>query len=114
MGFKMIKTEEICLCPNQELELPLELKVEERAAIHGIVKFPGERPAANAVVKLFAKKPNSCGTCDLIPVTFTFTDECGQFLFGVKSGVKYVIKVFWYIPECQMHDCKEPPKPYGG
>lgn len=37
--------------------------------------------------------------CELVPVTFTFTDECGQFLFGVESEKDYVIKVFFYKPE---------------
>ena len=43
-------------------------------------------PVANAVVKLFKKRKLN-DTCDLIPVTFAFTDECGQFLFGVESCV---------------------------
>jgi hypothetical protein len=41
-----------------------------------------------------------CKDCDLEPVTFAFTDKCGQFLFGVESHVEYVIKVFFYKPEC--------------
>jgi len=35
----------------------------------------------------------------LIPVTFAYTDECGQFLFGVDSNVEYLIKVFFYKSE---------------
>lgn len=45
--------------------------------------------------------------CDLIPVTFTFTDECGQFLFGVESEKDYVIKVFFYKPEKHHPNCHE-------
>ncbi len=44
--------------------------------------------------------------CDLIPVTFTFTDECGQFLFGVESEKDYVVKVFFYKPE-KYHNCHD-------
>lgn len=83
---------------NEEKDVCLELKPEKRAAIHGAVKFPSGQPAKNALVKLFKKAPG-CSPCELIPVTFAFTDECGQFLFGVKSGVEYVIKVFHYISE---------------
>jgi len=31
--------------------------------------------------------------CKLIPVTFAFTDEYGQFLFGVTSEADFVIKL---------------------
>ncbi len=55
------------------------------------------------MVKLF--KTKDCCDCDVIPVTFAFTDECGQFLFGVDSGVDYLVKVFFYKPEKQ--ECKD-------
>ena len=97
MGFKLKKVEIGKLTANEEKELCLELVPEKRAAIHGVVKFPGGMPAKNAVVKLFKKTgPNPC---DLVPITFAFTDECGQFLFGVDSGIDFVIKVFFFKPE---------------
>lgn len=116
MGWKLKKIE-LCgnnngeysqLKPNEERDLIIELERESRAAIHGVVKFPNGKPVKGAVVKLFKKKrPNDpCDTCDLIPITFTFTDECGQFLFGVDSEIDYIIKVFFYKPE---HPT--PPKP---
>jgi hypothetical protein len=82
MGWKLKMIEGIKLCPNEERELPIVLQPETRAAIHGVVKFPDGKPVKNAVVKLFRKK-SGCEPCELIPVTFSFTDECGQFLFGV-------------------------------
>jgi len=83
---------------NEEKELVIKLVPEKRAAIHGVVKFPGTNaPVHNAVVKLFEKIG---GCCDLKPITFTFTDECGQFLFGVDSCKEYVIKIFFFEPEC--------------
>lgn len=102
MGFKLKRVDVGKLAPNEEKELCLELVPEMRAAIHGFVKFPNDGPVHGAVVKLFRK--DSCKPCDLIPVTFAFTDECGQFLFAVESGVQYVIKVFFYIPE-QVRPC---------
>lgn len=98
MGYKL-KEQEVRLAPNEEKDLCLDLVHENRAAIHGVVRFPDRKPVKDAVVKLFIKK--DC--CDLIPVTFTFTDKCGQFLFGVDSCVNYVIKVFYYQPECIPH-----------
>lgn len=96
MGWKL-KRCDLTLDPNEEKDLVLVLQPEKRAAIHGVVKFPDGTPVKNAVVKLFKKKSHD--PCDLIPITFSFTDECGQFLFGVRSGVEFVIKVFFYKPE---------------
>jgi hypothetical protein len=98
MGWKLKMIEGIKLCPNEERELPIVLQPETRAAIHGVVKFPDGKPVKNAVVKLFRKK-SGCEPCELIPVTFSFTDECGQFLFGVPSGVEFVVKVFFFKSE---------------
>jgi len=91
--------------PGEEKELIVVLEQENRSAIHGVVKFPNGAPVKNALVKLFLKKNN----CDMVPITFTFTDECGQFLFGVESGKDYVIKVFFYSPETPNppHHCKD-------
>lgn len=98
MGWKLKVIEGIKLSPNEEKDLCVVLQPETRAAIHGIVKFPDGKPVKDAVVKLFKKK-QGCDPCELIPVTFSFTDECGQFLFGVPSGVEFVIKVFFFKPE---------------
>jgi hypothetical protein len=105
MGYKLKETE-VKLTPNEEKDLCLDLVHENRAAIHGVVRFPDKTPVEDAVVKLFIKKEG----CDLIPVTFTFTDRCGQFLFGVNSDVDYIIKIFYYQPECREKKEKTSPK----
>ena len=102
MGWKLERID-LKLRENEELDLCLTLEPEKRAAIHGIVRFPGGAPVKNAIVKLFKKNE---GVCDLTPITFTFTDECGQFLFGVDSGVEYAVKVFFYTPENKKCDRK--------
>ena len=89
-----------CMKPCEERDLIIKLEKETRSAIHGVVKFPDGKPVKNAIVKLFLKKE---GHCDMIPITFTFTDDCGQFLFGVECGKDYVIKVFFFTPECPEH-----------
>ncbi len=93
---------------GEEKEVVLHLVEECRAVIHGIVKLPNGRPVEGAVVKLF--KAADCHSCNLVPVTFTFTDECGQFLFGVPAGQQFVIKVFFFEPECEdhHHECDDP------
>lgn len=102
MGWKLAKHEVKNIKPNEEREIVIFLSPENRAAIHGVVKFPNKRPVSNAVVKLFKKK--SCDPCDLEPITFAFTDECGQFLFGVPSCEDFIIKVFFFVPE-KKDDC---------
>lgn len=104
MGWKLARYE-LCGCdqikPNEEKDICLVLEEEKKAAIHGVVKFPSGKPVKGAVVKLFKKKDSKdcCDTCELVPITFTFTDECGQFLFGVESEVDYIVKAFYYKPE---------------
>jgi len=96
MGFKLNCTH---ICPlegNHEEELIIRLEFENRAAIHGVVIDHEGHPVEGAVVKLFKKCPEK--QC-FVPVTFTFTDHCGQFLFGVCSETEYIIKVFFYEPE---------------
>jgi hypothetical protein len=105
MGFKLLRTEALKLAPNEERELVLELEEEKRAAIHGVVKFPNGRPVHGALVKLFRKDNRHDSCCDLIPVTFAFTDDCGQFLFGVDTCHEFVIKVFFFKPEKPMPPC---------
>jgi hypothetical protein len=107
MGYKLKRSEVIKLGPNQEKEMCLILEAEERAAIHGVVKFPNNGgPVHGALVKLFKKVGSD--PCNLIPVTFAYTDACGQFLFGVCSNQEYVIKVFFYIPEAPVPPCPPP------
>lgn len=117
MGYKLKRIFVGQLCENEEREIPVELEEEKGAAIHGVVKFPDHTPVKGAVVKLFKKVPhdqNHCDKhhCDLIPVTFSFTDECGQFLFGIpeeEMEFEYVVKVFFYKKEC-IKPCPIPKK----
>lgn len=102
MGWKLKRVDIEKLKPNEEKDLCLVLEKEDRAAIHGVVKFPSGKPVKDAVVKLFKKDKKCC----LDPITFAFTDKCGQFLFGVDSKEDLVIKVFFYRPECKRIECK--------
>lgn len=97
MGFKLLTFKVKALAPNEERDIFLKLEKEERAVIHGVVKFPDGRPVENAVVKLFYQPTKD--QCKLVPVTFAFTDKCGQFMFGVPSCQEFVIKVFFFEKE---------------
>lgn len=99
MGARLTKFE-FCPKPNEEIEAIITIKKERRAAIHGIVLDWKNKPVKDAVVKLFEKEKKDCG-CALKPITHTFTDECGQFLFGPLDHKKcYVIKAWFSDPVC--------------
>ena len=82
----------IKLGTNERIEAFLELKPDERSAIHGTVTDGGGLPVADAVVMLFetGRTPE-----DLTHLTQMFTDESGRFAFGpLTPGRLYMLKVF--------------------
>ena len=99
---------------NEQIEAVVKLPEEKRSVIHGIVKDHKNRIVKDAVVKLFEVQDLN-EKCSLKPITHTFTDDCGQFLFGPLIACKhYAIKV-WInnikIRELIIHpeDCPKPP-----
>lgn len=77
---------------NEQMEAIIKVPKESRSIIHGIIKNYNEKVVENAVVKLYEViKPQQ----KLKPITHTFTDECGQFIFGpLCSNKQYVIKIW--------------------
>lgn len=112
MGRKLTKVEFVPGV-NEQIETTITLQKEERSVIHGVVLDERKRPVRDAVVKLF-ELPNQNNCCTLIPLFHSFTDECGQFLFGpLHPGKRYVVKV-WHkevhirqVPGTHF-DCKNP------
>lgn len=79
---------------NEQIETTITLQKEARSVIHGVVLDERKCPVKDAVVKLF-EMPNKDNCCTLVPLFHTFTDECGQFLFGpLAPGKQYVVKVW--------------------
>ncbi len=77
---------------NEQIEAIVKVPEEPRSVIHGIVKDHTGKIVKDAVVKLFELKHPPC---NMKPLTHTFTDKCGQFLFGPLCPNKvYVIKVW--------------------
>lgn len=97
---------------NEQIEAIIKVPEEKRSVIHGVVKDCKNKIVKDAVVKLF-EVINPGPNCTLKPITHTFTDECGQFLFGpICPNKKYAIKV-WFndvkIRELVITpDCDEP------
>ena len=100
--------------PNEQIEAVIKLPDEERSVIHGIVKNCRGQYVKDAVVKLLEVEQCSLTKCNVKPLTHTFTDECGQFLFGPLQPCKeYMIKI-WYddvkIRKIIFDDCCGPGK----
>lgn len=78
---------------NEQLDVVLKVPYEPRSAIQGVVKNHKNEVVKDAVVKLFKEKCKD--PYELEPITHTFTDEWGHFLFGpLEPNQKYVIKVW--------------------
>jgi hypothetical protein len=94
MGARIVKFEFVPK-ENEQIEAVVKIPEEKRSVIHGVVKDWKNRIVKDAVVKLFEVTSPS-GPCNLRPLSHTFTDECGQFLFGpLCPNKKYAIKV-WF------------------
>ena len=96
--------------PEQQLDVVIKVPNEKRGLIHGLVVNEKNCPIKDAAVMLFKSDEHDIcdklnkSKCDLEPITHTFTDECGQFLFGpLCSDISYTIKI-WHNEVCT---CRE-------
>lgn len=93
MGYKLTK---FTVTPeeNEQIDAIIQVQKESRSVIHGVVLDEHNKPIEDAVVKLLKVKGSKNSTY-LEPITHTFTDNCGQFLFGpLCPHVKYMVKVW--------------------
>ena len=79
---------------GKQYDLEIKLPEDNRNVIYGIVKDSFGDPIEDAVVKLIEVSPNGCKE-DRKPVTHTFTDSEGEFVFGPLCPHKdYEIQLF--------------------
>ena len=77
-----------------EFDLDIKLPEDNREAIFGTVKDSYGEPIADAVVKLIEVKKDF-GKTERKPVTHTFTDKHGQFVFGpLCPKIKYELEIW--------------------
>ena len=82
---------EKCVCPvlnvngvmatGRQYDLDITLPEDNRAVIYGIIKDCYKDPVCDAVVKL-VEVSCECGKEERKPVSHTFTDKNGEFVFG--------------------------------
>ena len=79
---------------GKEFDIDVKLPEDNRNVIFGIVKNCFNEPIENAVVKLVEIK-NEFDKKERLPVTHTFTDKHGEFVFGpLCSGIEYALEIF--------------------
>lgn len=88
-------------------QFDLEIKVDEdrRNVIYGVVKDSYDEPIKDAVVKLIEVTKK-----DRKPVSHTFTNKCGEFLFGPLCPDKRYAITIWVNKVEHIKICKNAKK----
>ena len=82
------------IADGNQYDLDITLSNDHRDVIYGIVKDCYKEPIKNAVVKL-VEVDYKCGKKVLKPVSHTFTDDDGEFVFGpLCPGKKYAVNIW--------------------
>lgn len=77
-----------------QFDLDIVLPEDNRGVLFGIVKDCYKEPVKDAVVKLI-EIDFDCGKEERKPVTHTFTDKDGEFVFGpLCPDKKYEVQIF--------------------
>lgn len=80
---------------GKQFDLDITLPEDSRDVIYGIVKNCFKEPVKNAVVKLIEIDYGKDGKKRRLPISHTFTDEHGEFVFGpLCPGKRYAIDIW--------------------
>ena len=82
------------IADGKQFDLDITLANDHRDVIYGIVRDCFKEPVRDAVVKL-VEVDFKFGKKELKPVSHTFTDDEGEFVFGpLCPGKKYAIQIW--------------------
>lgn len=70
------------IASGKQFDLDITLPKDNRNVIYGIVRDPHKEPISDAVVKLIEVIKKDCNKEERRPVSHTFTDKDGEFVFG--------------------------------
>ena len=80
---------------GKQFDLDITLPEDSRDVVFGTVKNVFKEPIKDAVVKLIEIDFGRDGRKKRVPVSHTFTDEHGEFVFGpLCPGKKYAIDIW--------------------
>ena len=82
------------LASGKQFDLDITLPEDNRTVIYGIVKDCFQEPVENAVVKL-VEVVCECGKEERRPVSHTFTDCEGEFVFGPLCANRFYEIEIW-------------------
>ena len=81
------------IADGKQFDLDIVLANDHRDVIYGVVRDCFKEPVRDAVVKL-VEVDFKFGKKELKPVSHTFTDDEGEFVFGpLCPGKKYAIQI---------------------
>ena len=82
------------IADGKQFDLDITLANDHRDVIYGVIRDCFKEPVKDAVVKL-VEVDYKYGKKELKPVSHTFTDENGDFVFGpLCPGKKYAIQIW--------------------
>lgn len=90
------------LATGKQFDLEITLPEDNRSVIYGIVKDCYQEPVCDAVVKL-VEVVCECGKEERRPVSHTFTDKNGEFVFGPLCANRFYEIEIWVD---QVKHCK--------
>jgi len=79
---------------GKQFDIDITLPEDNRSVIYGIIKDAYDEPVRDAVVKLIEVEKD-CGKEERKPVTHTFTDKNGEFVFGPLCANKFYEVQIW-------------------
>lgn len=93
---------------GKQYDLDIKLPEDNRNVIYGIIKDSCGEPVKDAVVKLI-EIVCECGKEERRPVSHTFTDDDGEFVFGPLCENKFYAIQIWKnnVKHCKVcTECK--------
>jgi len=79
---------------GKQFDFEITIPEDSRGVIYGVVKDCYKDPVEDAVVKLIEIEMN-CGKEERKPVSHTFTDKHGQFVFGPLCSNRFYEIEIW-------------------
>ena len=83
------------IAKGKQFDLDITLPEDNRDVIYGVIKNAYREPVKNAVVKLIEIEFGKDGKKKRCPISHTFTDKHGEFVFGpLCPGKEYAIDIW--------------------
>lgn len=79
---------------GKQFDIDITLPEDNRSVIYGVIKDAYDEPVKDAVVKLI-EVDKDCGKIERKPVSHTFTDKNGEFVFGPLCANKFYEVQIW-------------------